>query len=284
MILVLIDGVKVSKKRIDKLTHEISLLHNEKRRIPKLSVILVGDDPASQTYVKAKENKCRVVKMLSKTHHLKSDCSEEELLALINKLNTDPTVDGILVQLPLPKHICESKVINAIDCDKDVDGLNILNVGRLELNEDGFVPCTPRGIMTLLKEYKIDLEGKRALVIGRSRLVGNPISTLLKHANATVTQAHSYSKDLRSLINENELIIVAIGKREFIKADMLNENHIVIDVGIHRENGKLYGDVEKDAYESVKMITPVPKGVGPMTIVSLLENTYDAYLIHEGMK
>lgn len=274
----ILNGFETAKKRRQALSEEIAKL---KGRKPGLTVIIVGDDPASQTYVNSKAKLAQEVGFNSEVLRFDVSMSKRALIEEIEKLNEDENVDGILVQLPLPKHIDEGEVIEAISPLKDVDGLHPLNVGYLELNQATLMPCTPKGIMTLLKEYDITLEGKKALVIGRSRLVGKPIASLLLKENATITIAHSKTKNLDALIEENEIIVVAIGKKEFIKANQLKEHHIVIDVGIHRDEGKLYGDVEKLAYDKVKAISPVPKGVGPMTILSLLENTYVAYKIKE---
>ncbi len=273
----LIDGKKTADKRLKILRKEIDLLKDNNQALPCLAVILVGDDPASETYVKSKARQSKNVGIESHTIFLDKNISQEDLIKEINILNEDDSVNGILVQLPLPKHIVSQVIINSINPMKDVDGLHVENVGLLSQNHARFVPCTPKGIMTLLDEYEIDLSGKDALVIGRSQLVGNPIANLLKNKDMTVTQAHSKTKNLEEKIKNNELIVVAVGVREMIKKEMLSEHHIVIDVGIHRHDGKLYGDVDKDAYDKVKMITPVPKGVGPMTIVSLLENTLLAY-------
>lgn len=279
----LMNGTVVAEYRLKILKEKIEKLKSQGKRKPKLAVILVGDDPASQTYVRAKEKKCASVNMESETFRFDASISEIELIKSIEDLNKDNTVDGILVQLPLPSTINEQHIINTIDPNKDVDGLHTTNIGKLVTGEQGFVPCTPKGIMSLLDYYNVSLAGKNALVIGRSRLVGNPVATLLQQSNATVTQAHSHTQNLEELILLNEIIVVAMGKKEFIKREMLRSYHVVIDVGIHRHQGALYGDVEKTAYDKVSMITPVPKGVGPMTIVGLLENTLEAYLLHERM-
>lgn len=274
----ILNGFEVSKAIRQSLKEKVAKIEGRK---PGLTVVIVGEDPASQTYVASKAKQAQDVGFVSNVLEFDVDISEETLLEEIEKLNQDQTVDGILVQLPLPGHIHEDHVIEAISPMKDVDGLHPLNVGYLELNQKGLVSCTPKGIISLLKAYDIALEGKKALVIGRSRLVGKPVATLLLKENATVTIAHSRTQDLDKLILENDIIVVAIGRKEFIKADQLRDHHIVIDVGIHRHEGKLYGDVEKEAYDKVKAISPVPKGVGPMTIVSLLENTLSAYNMKE---
>ncbi|CAM3696120.1 bifunctional 5,10-methylenetetrahydrofolate dehydrogenase/5,10-methenyltetrahydrofolate cyclohydrolase [Erysipelothrix urinaevulpis] len=275
----LIDGKSVANERLNNLSKTITSLKEQGKRAPGLAVVLVGEDPASQTYVASKIKQSKKVGIESKSIVLKEDTSEFELIEIIKSLNNDEAIDGILVQLPLPRHINSEKIIDSINPNKDVDGLHVHNVGRLVQNKEAFIPCTPLGIMSLLEAYEIDLEGKDVLVIGRSQLVGNPVTTLLKHKNATVTQAHSKTKNIEEKILNHEIIVVATGVKAMVKADMLRDYHIVIDVGIHRENGKLCGDVEKSAYEKVKMITPVPKGVGPMTIVSLLENTVKAYYL-----
>ncbi len=274
----ILDGFNTAKQRRLDIKNEVEKYTHRK---PGLTVVIVGEDPASQTYVASKEKLAKEVGFESKVIALDVDTSEEAVIEVIERLNSDLNVDGILVQLPLPKHIDEDRIIETIAPSKDVDGLHPLNVGYLELNKANLIPCTPKGVMTLLDTYKIDVEGKRALVIGRSRLVGKPISTLLLQKNATVTTAHSRTQNLDALIQEHDIIVVAIGQREFIKASQLREDHVLIDVGIHRHEGKLYGDVEKAAYDKVAYATPVPRGVGPMTIVSLLENTLNAYKLKE---
>ena len=273
----LIDGKSVAEERLNTLSKTILKIKEEDGRVPGLAVILVGEDPASQTYVASKVRQSKKVGIESKSIILNEEISEKDLIRVIESLNNDELIDGILVQLPLPKHINSDRVIDCISPSKDVDGLHVYNVGRLAQNKEAFVPCTPLGIMTLFDDYEIELEGKDILVIGRSQLVGNPMTTLLKNRNAPVTQAHSRSQNIEDKILSKEIIVVATGVKGMVKANMLRDYHIVIDVGIHREDGKLCGDVEKSAYDKVKMITPVPKGVGPMTIVSLLENTVKAY-------
>lgn len=280
----LLDGFSTSKQIREGIKSEVNKLRESNKRVPTLAVVIVGEDPASQTYVASKARQSKEVGFESKVITLDANISQEILLNEIDLLNKDKNVDGILVQLPLPKHFNEDIVIDSIDPNKDVDGLHPLNAGYLEIGRPKFIPCTPKGIITLLHRYNVPLEGKRALVIGRSRLVGKPIATLLLKENATVTTAHSRTKDLDKLILEHDIIVVAIGRKEFVKTNMLRKDHIVIDVGIHRHEGKLYGDVEKSAYEYVAMATPVPKGVGPMTIASLLENTLESYKMREGIK
>jgi methylenetetrahydrofolate dehydrogenase (NADP+) / methenyltetrahydrofolate cyclohydrolase len=277
----LMDGFSVAKQvRLD-IKKQVDVLRTLGKRIPMLSVVIVGEDLASKTYVASKAKQCEEVGFLSQVIALDATISQADLEAEIKALNNNDLVDGILVQLPLPNHLDENRIIEIIDPKKDVDGLHPLNVGLLELGQAAFVPCTPKGIITLLKAYNIALEGKRVLVIGRSRLVGKPVASLLLKENATVTMAHSKTQDLKARVLESDIVVVAIGKKEFISLDMLKKEHIIVDVGIHRYEGKLYGDVAKEAYEYVAMATPVPKGVGPMTIASLLENTLYAYNLKE---
>ena len=273
----ILDGYSVAKEIREQIKTEVAALVHNNKRIPNLTVVIVGNDPASQTYVASKARQCEEVGIESQVIALEETATQAELLAVIQDLNNDDTVDGVLVQLPLPAHLNENEVIETLDYRKDVDGLHPMNVGYLEMGTPCFIPCTPKGILTLLKYYTIPLEGKRALVIGRSRLVGKPVASLLMAENATVTIAHSRTPDLKGLIAEHDVIVVAMGKREFVTKDMLHPHQILVDVGIHRHEGKLYGDVEKAAYDYVAAATPVPKGVGPMTIASLLENTLEAY-------
>ncbi len=273
----ILSGFEVSKKRKLELKDKVALL---KGRKPKLTVVIVGNDPASETYVASKAKQTNEVGMISEIIRLEASSTQSELLALVEQLNNDETVDGILVQFPLPEHCDESEVMSTISPLKDVDGLHPLNVGLLETGADAFAPCTAQGVMTLMAEYNIPLEGRRALVIGRSRLVGKPVSTLLLQKNATVTIAHSRTKDLEQLIAENDIIVVAIGRAHFIKKDWVKPHHTIIDVGIHRVDGKVVGDVE--SIDNAEYGSPVPKGVGPMTILTLLENTLKSYLMKEG--
>lgn len=279
----LMEGSKIASKRKKILKENVDLLIEKNKRVPCLAVVLVGDDPASKIYVNSKKRQTKEVGMESKTLYLDEGINQEELLSEVKKLNNDSSVDGILVQLPLPKGLDEAEIIDAISPLKDVDGLHLENIGLLETGKPRFIPCTPLGIIHLLEEYDYEFEGIDALVIGRSRLVGNPISTLLKNKNMTVTQAHSKTRNLAEKVKNNNLIVVAAGTKGLIKASMLNKDQVVVDVGMHRENKELFGDVEKEAYNKVKLITPVPKGVGPMTIVSLLENTMYAYNLKEGV-
>lgn len=250
-------------------------------RLPKLVVVLVGDDPASHTYVNAKEKACKDVGFVSMVHRLNAETTNEELLTLIQSLNEDETVDGILVQMPIPKHLDSKAVILSIDPEKDVDGFHPINVGKLHSNEKTFVPCTPLGVMKLLEAYNIGVAGMNTVVLGRSHLVGRPIAQLLVNANATVTICHSRSKHIDEICQRADLIVAAVGVPHFVKKDWIKKGAVVVDVGIHRsEDNKIIGDVVEDAMELASFMTPVPKGVGPMTIAMLLSNTFDAYQQH----
>ena len=242
---------------------------------PTLAVILVGEDKASQTYVRAKEKACNEYGIKSVAYRLSENTTQAELLALINVLNLDDSIHGILVQLPLPKHIDTNTVLATIDPAKDVDGFHAVNVGKLVSGLDGFVPCTPLGVMEILKEYGIDVAGLNAVVIGRSNIVGKPMANLLLNASATVTVTHSKTKNLKEICKNADLIVAAIGKPFFLKADMVKDGAVVVDVGINRlDDGRLVGDVDFDEVASkCSYITPVPGGVGPMTIAMLLNNT-----------
>ena len=242
---------------------------------PTLAVVLVGEDKASQTYVRAKEKACNEYGIKSVAHRLSENTTQNELLALINVLNLDDSIHGILIQLPLPKHIDTNVVLAAIDPRKDVDGFHAVNVGKLVSGLDGFVPCTPLGVMEILKEYGIDVAGLNAVVIGRSNIVGKPMANLLLNASATVTITHSKTKNLKEICKNADLIVAAIGKPFFLKADMVKDGAVVVDVGINRlDDGRLVGDVDFDEVApKCSYITPVPGGVGPMTIAMLLNNT-----------
>nr|WP_315519963.1 bifunctional methylenetetrahydrofolate dehydrogenase/methenyltetrahydrofolate cyclohydrolase FolD [uncultured Campylobacter sp.] len=242
---------------------------------PTLAVVLVGEDKASQTYVRAKEKACNEYGIKSVAHRLSKNTTQNELLALINVLNLDDSIHGILVQLPLPKHIDTDAILAAIDPQKDVDGFHAVNVGKLVSGLDGFVPCTPLGVMEILKEYGIEVAGLNAVVIGRSNIVGKPMANLLLNASATVTVTHSKTKNLKEICKNADLIVAAIGKPFFLKADMVKDGAIVVDVGINRlDDGRLVGDVDfENVAPKCSYITPVPGGVGPMTIAMLLNNT-----------
>lgn len=270
----LIDGKATSQKIKDEIKNEVIKL-KQKGITPTLAVILVGDDPASQTYVASKQKACLACQMGSVMHKLSANTTQQELISLIDVLNADDSIDGILVQLPLPKHINTNEILRKIDPKKDVDGFCAQNIGALVSGLDGFVPCTPLGIMELLKQYNINPQGLNALVIGRSNIVGKPMAALLLNAGATITIAHSKTKNLADLSKNADLIIAAIGKANFIKPEMVKEGAIIIDVGINRlENGKLVGDCDfENLKDKCDFITPVPGGVGPMTIAMLLSNT-----------
>lgn len=280
----IIDGKSISQKRKDELKLKIDQLKQEGKRLPCLAVILVGDHQASQTYVRNKERGCQYVGMESQVIRLSSSISEEELIQVIDNLNKDNHVDGILVQLPLPKHIHEEKILDVIDPMKDVDGFHPVNVAKLVLGQEGLTPCTPQGMMVLLEEINYDLSGKEVVVVGRSNIVGKPVSFLSLKKNATVTIAHSRTKNLKEVCQRADVLIAAIGKAKFFNKDYVKPGAIVLDVGINRdENNKLCGDVDfEDVKEVASCITPVPGGVGPMTIAMLLENTLQAYLKRKG--
>ncbi len=244
---------------------------------PHLAVVLVGENPASQVYVRNKENGCIKAGMRSTVIRLDESCTQEELENTVEKLNVDASVHGILVQLPLPRHLDEARVLRLIDPDKDVDGFHAMNSGRLMNGQPGFVPCTPLGVMKLLESYGIDPCGKHAVVIGRSNIVGKPMAMLLLAANATVTVCHSRTQNLREVTSQADILVAAVGKANFVTADMVKPGAVVIDVGINRVDGKIVGDVDFDAVsEKAGYITPVPGGVGQMTIAMLLSNTLDA--------
>lgn len=269
----LIDGKRISKEIKDELKAEAEKFKAEGREAT-LAVILVGDDPASAVYVNNKKKACEYIGIRSLSYELPKETTEEELLALIDKLNNDDSVNGILVQLPVPDHIDENKIIRSISPSKDVDGFHPLNVGALLIGEKGFVSCTPAGVIQLLKRSNVDIEGKECVVVGRSNIVGKPMGVLLLRENGTVTIAHSRTKDLKSICKRADILVVAVGKPKMINAEYVKEGAVVIDVGIHRmDNGKLCGDVDFGSVEPiVSKITPVPGGVGPMTIAMLMDN------------
>ena len=276
----IIDGNKIAQDIRNEVRLSALELKEQKEIIPGLAVVLVGEDPASQIYVGRKAKACAEVGFLSREYRLPTATDEEKLLKIINKLNKDKSVHGILVQLPLPKHISTEKIIAAIDPHKDVDGFHPYNVGGLVTGSPLFVSCTPRGIMELLARSGIELAGKEAVVVGRSNIVGKPMALLLLAQNATVTMCHSKTKDLGLVTGRADVLIAAIGKPQMIKANMVKEGAVVIDVGVNRlENGKLTGDVAFDEVAAkASFITPVPGGVGPMTIAMLMKNTLDAAL------
>ncbi|EAF0802764.1 TPA: bifunctional methylenetetrahydrofolate dehydrogenase/methenyltetrahydrofolate cyclohydrolase FolD [Listeria monocytogenes] len=273
----IIDGKKLAKEIQEKVTREVAEIVKEGKK-PGLAVVLVGDNQASRTYVRNKQKRTEEAGMKSVLIELPENVTEEKLLSVVEELNEDKTIHGILVQLPLPEHISEEKVIDTISYDKDVDGFHPVNVGNLFIGKDSFVPCTPAGIIELIKSTGTQIEGKRAVVIGRSNIVGKPVAQLLLNENATVTIAHSRTKDLPQVAKEADILVVATGLAKFVKKDYIKPGAVVIDVGMDRdENNKLCGDVDfDDVVEEAGFITPVPGGVGPMTITMLLANTLKA--------
>ncbi|MCR5390623.1 MAG: bifunctional methylenetetrahydrofolate dehydrogenase/methenyltetrahydrofolate cyclohydrolase FolD [Lachnospiraceae bacterium] len=277
MILELIDGKKISAEIKDELKAEVEELKKQGKEAC-LAVVLVGDDPASAVYVKNKKKACEYIGVKSLSYELPASTSEAELLELIDRLNKDDSVNGILVQLPLPSQIDENKVIRAIAPEKDVDGFHPQNVGALLIGEKGYVSCTPAGVIQLLKRSGVSIEGKECVVIGRSNIVGKPMGVLLLRENGTVTIAHSRTKDLKDICKRADILVAAVGKPKMITEEYIKEGAVVIDVGIHRmDNGKLCGDVDFDRVKDhVSKITPVPGGVGPMTIAMLMNNVVEA--------
>lgn len=277
----IISGKDLSARLKAEMATRVAAYEKKYGRAPQLSVVLVGEDPGSVSYVTGKAKACEAVGIRNTTIRRPESISEEELLSIIGELNADDAVDGILVQLPLPRHIDENKVIAAIRKEKDVDGFHPLNVAALWMKQPCSLPCTPKGIIKLLKAAGVEIAGKRAVVVGRSNIVGLPVAKLLMDENATVTVAHSRTKDLAAVTRGAEILVVAIGRPKFVTADMVTDGTVVIDVGVNRnpETGKLCGDVDYAAVEpKASVITPVPGGVGPMTITCLMENTIECYL------
>ena len=270
----IIDGKETAKEKRGQLAKEVEELKKQ-GVTPGLAVILIGDDPASLSYVRGKKKAAEAMGIRFQLDHFDASFSEQELLEVIDQYNQNNDFHGILVQLPLPDHISEQAVIERISPDKDVDGFHPLNVGKMLLGEDTFLPCTPAGIVELLKKTEIDLSGKEVVVVGRSNIVGKPVGQLLLNENATVTYCHSRTADITAHTKKADILIVAVGKANFIKADQMKEGAVVIDVGVNRlDNGKLAGDVDfEEAKEKASYITPVPGGVGPMTITMLAHNT-----------
>ncbi|MGI6710171.1 MAG: bifunctional methylenetetrahydrofolate dehydrogenase/methenyltetrahydrofolate cyclohydrolase FolD [Bacilli bacterium] len=277
----ILDGKGTSETLAKKLKMEIE-------KLPKkitLAIILVGDNEASKTYVKNKHKKCAELGINSKEYYFSANEPQKSILKVIKNLNEDPKVNGILVQLPLPNHLDEDTIINSIDPNKDVDGLTLENQGRLFMGKPCIEPATPKGVMTLLDEYHIDVQGKKVVIIGRSKLVGKPLAMLMLKKNATVTVAHSKTVNLKEVTREADILVAAIGVPKFVKADMVKKDAVVIDVGINRFESKLVGDVDFDeVVEVASAITPVPKGVGPMTIASLIQNVLECYKIQEEIR
>ena len=283
----IISGKELSAKLKAEMAERVATFPAEYGRVPHLVVILVGEDPGSVSYVKGKAKASAEVGIRNTTIRRPDTITEDELLGMIAELNADDGVDGILVQLPLPKHIDEDKIIAAIDKSKDVDGFHPLNVAALWQKQPCTLPCTPKGIIKMLKSAGVEISGREAVVIGRSNIVGLPVSKLLLDENATVTIAHSRTKNLGEVTRRADILVVAIGRPKFVKADMVKEGAVVIDVGVNRdpETGKLCGDVDFAAIEpKASVITPVPGGVGPMTICCLMENTIECYLHNVGAR
>lgn len=274
-------GSEIAKHIKEDLKMKIDKVKQEGKRSPKLVVVLVGDNQASISYVTGKEKACKAIGMENELIQLPESISENELLSEVRALNTNESVDGILVQLPLPKHIDEYKVLLEIDPSKDVDGFHPYNIGKLMLQEDTFISCTPKGIIRILETINLDdLSGKTAVVIGRSNIVGKPTAQLLMQKNATVTICHSKTKNIEHIVSQADIVIASIGKAKLITKNWIKKDAVVIDVGINRdENNKMCGDVDfDDVIDKASYITPVPKGVGPMTIAMLLENTWESYV------
>ncbi|HFE8088930.1 TPA: bifunctional methylenetetrahydrofolate dehydrogenase/methenyltetrahydrofolate cyclohydrolase FolD [Staphylococcus aureus] len=284
MVAKILDGKQIAKDYRQGLQDQVEEL-KEKGFTPKLSVILVGNDGASQSYVRSKKKAAEKIGMISEIVHLEETATEEEVLNELNRLNNDDSVSGILVQVPLPKQVSEQKILEAINPEKDVDGFHPINIGKLYIDEQTFVPCTPLGIMEILKHADIDLEGKNAVVIGRSHIVGQPVSKLLLQKNASVTILHSRSKDMASYLKDADVIVSAVGKPGLVTKDVVKEGAVIIDVGnTPDENGKLKGDVDYDAVKEIAgAITPVPGGVGPLTITMVLNNTLLAEKMRRGI-
>lgn len=274
----LIDGKAISLQIKDELRDKVTFMKSQGKEVT-LAVIQVGTDPASCVYVNNKKKACEYIGIRSLSYELPESISEEELLSLLDELNEREDVNGILVQLPLPGHLEEEKILNRIDPGKDVDGFHPMNVGALCIGKKGFVSCTPAGVIELLKRSNISIEGKKCVVVGRSNIVGKPMALLLLRENATVTIAHSRTKDLQAVTKEADILVVAVGKPKMITADYVKEGAVVIDVGIHRDaNNKLCGDVDfEDVVEKCSAITPVPGGVGPMTIAMLMKNVVEQF-------
>lgn len=276
---IIIDGNKLSKSIRLNLKEKVTELKNKYNQVPHLVVILIGNDPASESYVKAKQRACKQIGIDSTLITLPYEITEDNLLLELNKLNKDNSVHGILVQLPLPKHISQDTIIDFLEVSKDVDGLTPTNISRLHTLRYSILPCTPKGIVTMLKSEDITIQGKHAVVIGRSNLVGKPISQLMLKENASVTTTHRYTEDLSSITKHADILISAVGKAKFVTKDMVKKGAICIDVGLSKVEGKLYGDFDFDnLINHVSHISKAPGGVGPMTITSLLENTIECFL------
>lgn len=272
----IIDGKIISASVKERVKAEVSAL-KEKGITVGLAVIIVGEDPASKVYVSNKKKACENLGIISEEYALPESTTNEELLALIDELNSKPSINGILCQLPLPSHLDEKLIINSIDPEKDVDAFHPFNVGKIMIGDFDFLPCTPAGVMEMLKYENIEVEGKTCVVIGRSNIVGKPMNMLLLHQNGTVTVCHSKTKNLKEVCKNADILVAAVGRPKFVTEDMVKEGAVVIDVGINRVDGKLCGDVDfENVKNKVSAITPVPGGVGPMTIAMLMQNTLTA--------
>ncbi len=278
----ILDGKKLAKKIEEKVAKDVEALKATTGRVPGLAVVLVGNDPASQAYVNMKKKACDRVGFYSVTHEMPETINQEAIEETIKMMNQNPNIDGILIQLPLPKHIDTTKLLELVEPNKDVDGFHPYNVGRLTTGLDGFVPCTPLGVMELLNEYNIDVMGKNCCVVGASNIVGKPMAALLLNANATVEVCHIFTDDLKKHTLNADMIFVGTGVVNLIKEDMVKEGAVVVDIGINKtEEGKLVGDVDfENVSKKCSYITPVPGGVGPMTIAMLLANTLKAAKLH----
>ncbi len=280
---ILLDGKQVALTLREKVKTDTAILIEKYKKQPHLVVVLVGEDPASQSYVRSKERACIKAGMKSTIIRLEDDVQEEELAQVINNLNLDDSVHGILLQLPIPKHIHEDRIINLINSKKDVDGFHNENIAKLNKGQDSLVPCTPLGITKILEHYNLETVGKHCVIIGRSQIVGKPMAALMLQRNSTVTICHSKTKNMREITKQADILIVAIGRAEMVDSSYIKPGAVVIDVGINRVDGKLTGDVLfDDAAKVAGYITPVPGGVGPMTIACLLENTLKCFLQIEG--
>jgi len=274
----LINGKEISAAVKERVKAEVENIKETKGKVPGLAVIIVGEDPASQVYVRNKELACEAVGFYSRKIEMPESTTQEELLEVVERLNEDKSINGILCQLPLPKHLDETAVINAISYEKDVDAFHPVNVGKIMIGDFDFLPCTPAGVMEMLRYEGIEIAGKHAVVIGRSNIVGKPMSMLLLHSNATVTICHSKTENLKGICREADILVAAVGRANFVTADMVKDGAVVIDVGMNRFEGKLCGDVAFCEVEpKASAITPVPGGVGPMTIATLMQNTLTAF-------
>ena len=279
----LIDGKVISASVKERVKGEVAKL-NQKGITVGLAVIIVGEDPASKVYVSNKKKACEALGIISREYALPENTTEQELLDLIGELNDDPEINGILCQLPLPKHLDEKLIINSIDPEKDVDAFHPVNVGKIMIGDFYFLPCTPAGVMEMLQYEGIEVEGKNCVVIGRSNIVGKPMNMLLLHKNGTVTICHSKTKNLTEICKNADILVAAVGRPNFVTADMIKEGAVVIDVGINRVDGKLCGDVDfENVKDKTSAITPVPGGVGPMTIAMLMQNTLTAAKKQNGL-